>query len=164
MNEANRQLDVLNLECVLFSHYLRKQDPAEYVVAKYVEAHETKGVFSRREANSMDSLLLRIAVLHPFATRLVDAYTSIFFRTSLTRKKWILLLAILESCAPSHQYFDLPDPRRTAAVVVGILWKLSGFLITLAASSILFMPLHLFFSAKAKLLGRYYLAGVKSEV
>lgn len=158
MNKTAKDIDTLDRECIAFSYYLIKQEPSHYVLDKYRDAHETSDLIPSRETNRMDQLLLNVSIRHPFATKLVDSYTSIFFKTSMARRKWILLLAILESCAPSHQHFDSPDSRSRSLIVITILWKLMGFLITLCVSTILFTPCHVILNTKSRLLSRYYVA------
>jgi hypothetical protein len=160
MNKAAGGVDPLDLECIAFSYYLTRQKPGQYVLDKYREAHATSGLILNRKTNRMDRFLLNVSTRHPLATKLVDSYTSIFFKTSTARRKWILLLAILESCAPSYQHFDSPDSRSKSLILIGILWRIVGFLVALSVSIILFMPLHLIFNTKSKLLGRYYVADI----
>jgi hypothetical protein len=91
-----------------------------------------------------DKRLLAVSRWRPAGARLVDTYTAVIFRKSIVRKKWILLLAILESCAPTHRHFESPDMRASGAILAGILVKLLLFTITLAVSILLFLPAHAF--------------------
>jgi hypothetical protein len=111
--------------------------------------------------NRFDRFLLNVSIRHTLTTKLVDSYTSIFFKTCTVRRKWILLLAILESCAPSHEHFDSPDSRSKSLVLMSILWKMAGFLITLCVSIVLFTPFHLISNTESKLRRRYYVADIK---
>ena len=147
MNEHVMALDgldkELDRECLVFSAYLVRQRPNEYVLAKYREAHGASGIVKRNEGRFLDRLLVGVAVVHPVGAKLVDAYTAIFYKKSAVRRKWILLLAILESCAPTYSYFDSPDVGGRAWLAARLLWQGVGFILALGLSMILFMPAHL---------------------
>ncbi|MGH9935140.1 MAG: hypothetical protein ACREAM_02780 [Blastocatellia bacterium] len=147
MNDQIMALDapnrVLDRECLVFSAYLVRQRPNEYVLAKYREAHDASGIVRRNEERFLDRLLVGVAVVHPAGAKLVDAYTAIFYKKSAVRRKWILLLAILESCAPAYRYFDSPDAGSRAWLAARLLWQGLGFILALGLSMILFTPAHL---------------------
>jgi hypothetical protein len=135
--------DTLDRECQAFSIYLVKRRPNEYVMAKYREAHDRSGIAKRGEENFFDRLLIRVSMAHSAAARLVDAYTAIFYKKSSVRRKWILLLAILESCAPTYKYFDAPDDGGKARLALRLLWQGLIFILAFGASIVLLMPAHL---------------------
>lgn len=163
MNKKVEEVDALDRECVAFSYYLTKQKPNRYVMDKYREAHAASGLISNRKANRLDRILLNVSTRHPLATKLVDSYTSIFFKSATARRKWVLLLAILESCAPSYKHFDYPDSRSKSLLFISILLRLVGFLAALCVSIIIFLPLHFFSNTKAKLSSRYYVAEINTD-
>jgi hypothetical protein len=134
---------MLDRECQAFSVYLVKRHPSEYALAKYREAHDASGIVKRGEENFFDRLLIRVSMAHPAAARLVDAYTAIFYKKSSVRRKWILLLAILESCAPTYKYFDAPDDGGPVRLAFRLLWQGLIFILAFGVSIILFMPAHL---------------------
>ncbi len=138
--ESDRELD---RECLAFSAYLIRQRPDDYVLEKYREAHDASGIVRRNEGGFLDRLLLGAATAHPIGAKLVDAYTAIFYKRSTVRRKWILLLAILESCAPTYRFFDSPDAGDKAWLAVRLLWQGMGFILALGLSIILFMPAHI---------------------
>jgi len=142
--ELDRELDQeLDRECLAFSAYLIRQRPNEYVLAKYREAHDASGIVELKGGRFLDRLLVSAAVFHPIGAKLVDAYTAIFRKKSAVRRKWILLLAILESCAPTYRYFDSPDTGSNARLAAWLLWQGLSFILALGLSIILFMPMHL---------------------
>ncbi|MCG3160271.1 MAG: hypothetical protein JMDDDDMK_01340 [Acidobacteria bacterium] len=59
------------------------------------------------------------------------------------RRKWILLLAILESCAPTHKYFDGPDAGGKTRLAARLLWQGLVFILAFGLSVVLLMPAHL---------------------
>ncbi len=133
----------LDRECLAFSDYLVGQRPNDYVLAKYRDAHDTSGIIGLAEKRFLDRFLIGVATTHPIGAKLVDAYTSIFYKKSAVRRKWILLLAILESCEPTYKYFDLPDTGGRFSLSVRLLWHVLGFILALSLSVILIMPAHL---------------------
>ncbi len=145
---------ILNNECNVFSYYLIHQRPNHYVLDKYRDAHREGNIFHNLEPNPLDTFLLKIATRYPLVTQLVDLYTSLFLRSSLIRKKMVILLAILESCAPTYAYFDTPDLGRRMVVCIKILQKGVVFILVLFLSIVSLMPLHLLFIISSKFLHR----------
>jgi hypothetical protein len=133
----------LDRECLAFSVYLIGQRPDEYVLSKYREAHSASGIAALNEERFLDRMLVGIAVTHPAGAILVDAYTAVFHKKSSVRLKWILLLAILESSAPTYNYFDCPDAGGRARLAARLLWQGLVFLLAFILSTILFSPLRL---------------------
>lgn len=133
----------LDRECRAFSAYLIKQRPTDYAMAKYREAHDVSRIVERDEERFLDRMLVSVAVAHPIGAKLVDAYTAIFYKKSAVRRKWILLLAILESCAPTHKYFDGPDAGGKTRLAARLLWQGLVFILAFGLSVVLLMPAHL---------------------
>lgn len=105
-------MDRLDRECSVFCRYLIGQTPSPYVVAKYGDYHRRAAV--EDTPARIDRVLLAVASLHPATVRPADAYARIFRPGSVLRKKLILLLAVLESCAPSDERIDsIPTPPGT---------------------------------------------------
>lgn len=88
----------------MFTRYLLGRPPSRYVCAKYKEAHSKTPTLA--ESDEFDAFLVRIARRSPALTRLADSYATLFGRSTVLRKKLVLLLAILESSAPSYQAID----------------------------------------------------------
>ncbi|MBS1788242.1 MAG: hypothetical protein JST85_10990 [Acidobacteria bacterium] len=143
MSVHHAKNNALDRECLAFSNYLVKQRPNDYVIGKYREAHAMSDAFTQTEEVFFDRLLLGASSAHPVAAKLVDAYTAIFRKKSAVRRKWILLLAILESCAPTHVYFDNPDSGGRAKLVAGLAWRGLIFILALGVSIVIFMPFHI---------------------
>lgn len=144
-NLANK----LDKECNRFCYYLIKQMPNKYVVEKYHDAHRV-GSIKQSEISSFDNLLISIALINPFFTKLVDVYTGIFFKASIFRKKLILLIAILESCAPTCYYLDSVTQSGKAMFYVRMSYKTLFFIFSLFVSGIIFMPIHTFYKTVMK--------------
>lgn len=132
--------NILEKECITFSQYLIRQTPDRYVIEKYCAAHESFGNLHPGPNELLDRILLRLPG-HPVFLRLMDAYTLLFARRSLLRKKWILLIAILESCEPTSLYFDQPDPGTKPVLIATMAWNGLIFVSCLAFSIVLLGPL-----------------------
>src|SRR5262245_43793124 len=109
MDELRFDFTILDRECNVFCRYLIGQTPNDYVRKKYRDAHGSRSLVGGGCISPWDALLIRIARISPWSTRITDVYSRVFYGSSLIRKKLVLLLAILESCAPSHRYLDSVD-------------------------------------------------------
>jgi hypothetical protein len=134
--------DVLASECDTFGRYLVRVAPGAYVVAKYRAGHAAANIAPTPAAGSFDALVIRIARLGAFPARLADTYTRILARHSLLRRKLTLLVAVLESVAPSHRAFEPAPPSSPAASLLRMAGHGIGFLGLLTLALALFLPLH----------------------
>lgn len=143
---------LLGRECVVFCQYLTGTKPNEYVIRKYEAAHRVGSVGGAGGHDPFDILLLKLARINPLATRVVDTYAALSFESCLLRRKLVLLLAILESCAPSHSYLDAVDkgPFLFLKIAQGVL---SWFFVLLIAG-IFLLPLRIVVSVIRAVLRR----------
>lgn len=132
----------LDDECRAFSHYLVGQSPTAYVLDKYRDAHRVGLPLDPTLGDSFDRFLVRISTLHPLMTRLVDVYTSMFLRGTLVRRKWVLLLAVVETCFPTYAYFDAPDADSVAAFCIKAARSMLMFCLALCLSLLLLAPVY----------------------
>jgi len=139
-NEPGKASD-LEAECRSFTRYLIGREPPEYVIGKYLDAHEKSGIFEVR-SDAMNRLLITFSAYHPSLAAVVDAYTTLFFRQAEVRKKWVVLIAILESCSPTDASFDVPDVRDTPSLWGLIVGKAALFVLALLLSMLLILPIH----------------------
>lgn len=144
---SNGQDCRLNDECNVFCKYLVGQKPNQYVLEKYREGHKASDLHQALNSDRFDRLLIKIAGINPLFTKLVDVYARIFSKTSVLRKKLVLLLAILESCAPTHHYLDSADSHGKTLFYIRFLLKGLLFVIFLLLSTMLFMPLRIILGA-----------------
>lgn len=144
MNKDSISSNKLSKECNVFCYYLIKQMPNKYIIGKYHNAHRI-GSIRQKEMSSFDKLLIGIALINPFFTKLVDVYTSIFFKSSFLKKKLILLLAILESCAPTCYYLDTVTSTNKTIIFFRFFQKTVLFALSLFLSTIIFTPLRVLF-------------------
>lgn len=124
--------DPLVGECARLCTYLVGSEPDAYVTRKYVEAHER--LHPRLGGAAGPDAMVALARRGAHAAGLVDAYTRVFRRESLFRRKLILLVAILE-CAPSTAArFEAAAPSSPVRVVARLLPSMTGFLLRLLIS------------------------------
>ena len=138
----------LESECEVFARYLLSCTPAPYVVRKYSAAHHVSAVFST--GSRFDNLLVRIASVHPALTRLADSYARIFAPGALLRKKLVLLLAILETSAPSCYLIEAVDSGGKLVLLVGLFVKGMAFILSLMAGAIVFLPLQMILASNQR--------------
>ena len=105
-DEAPDVPEQLARECGVFSRYLAKQKPNNYVLEKYHQCHEK---IDFTPADFHDSLLLKLARIRPLFTRMVDVYSRFFRFNSTVRKKLAYLVAILEVTPPYFRFYDSAD-------------------------------------------------------
>ena len=148
--EEIRRSDLIE-ECEVFCPYLVKQKPSAYVREKYISGHRKLRIGLANNAISFDKLIIDIAQINHFFTKLADTYTRIFLRFSFFRKKLVMLLAILESCPPYHSYLDAVDSGCRIMLYLRIFRRGLSFTILSLFSAILFLPLHLGFMIVSKM-------------
>jgi|GEM_PF-852457 hypothetical protein len=149
MSNEQTLSQVLDLECNTLTHYLIQRAPTPYILAKYREAHQVSPKLARLGAAPFDRFLVELSRKNIALTKLVDAYTALFFRNAAVRKKMVLLLAILESCAPTYPIFDQPDANGRAAFLLCFVRQGIVFALSLMVAAILLLPLHLGFELGA---------------
>lgn len=145
-----RKNERLDRECLAFARYLTRQPPTDYTVEKYGDAHARSELLRADRASRFDVFLLTIARTHPLGAWLVDTYTAVFLRRALVRRKWVLLLAILESSAPSADYFDVPDAGGRPVLAARLVLKGAGFVFALVVAMVMFMPVHLLIGSQSR--------------
>ena len=128
----------LEAECRSLTRYLLGETPSPYVIACYLRAHGVSSAFQPR--GRFDRLALRLAST-PLGARLADAHARLFAPTSALRCKLVLLLAVLETTAPSFRRVDDPGPQTVALAWLRLAWI--GFLAGLTAvlGSLLLLPI-----------------------
>lgn len=145
MNKPNDSISPsLAKECRVFCRYLIKQEPNDYVLRTYQRGHHSPGFAAALPPSPVDKMIIRIAGKHPVLTRAGDAYSRVFFKRSLLRRKLVLLLAILESCAPGHHYLDSTDGVSRAGFYLKLAQHSTLYALSLVFGVLLFLPHHLF--------------------
>ena len=142
MGKGSLDTHGLEQECYLYTSYLIEWGADRYVVDKYREAHTVSEIFRNSEYQRLDTVLVAISLQQRFLTKLVDVYTRIVYPTCLVRKKWILLLGILETYGPSHSYFEITDSGGKARLCLRALAKGLEFIVLAAISIVVLMPVH----------------------
>jgi len=140
MRDSRPTQNSFDRECSVFSRYLIGQPPSAYVLSKYRDAHAKLPGLRNGAGGPFDALLIRLASWNPFLTRLVDSHARVFFKHSCVRTKLVVLLAILESSAPSHRYFDLSEPCGKATLFLMTLYHGLAFLGSFVLATIVLWP------------------------
>jgi hypothetical protein len=138
-------------ECEVFTKYLLGCSPVPYVVQKYTDAHQVAAVFSK--GSPFDNLLVRVAGAHPTLTRLADSHARIFAPKGLLRKKLVLLLAILETSAPSYHLIDAVDGRGLIPLIFRLVFKGIAFVVSAVAGAIFFLPFQMILPSEQRKTG-----------
>jgi hypothetical protein len=115
-----KRVEMLAAECRTFTRYLIGIDAPSDVVRHYQRAHEVSVVEAGGVVPPLDRALLRVARLGPSFARACDGYAGAFARTSLLRRKLVLLTAIFESRQQTAVIFDSAVPGSRAAWVVEV--------------------------------------------
>lgn len=142
----------LDRECSVFCRYLIGQEPDDYVKGKYREAHRHAALAHVDPSNPLDSFLVKIAGISPWTTKVIDVYARVFRQSSLVRRKLVLLLAILESCAPFHVWLDSVDSNTIPLLFLRLLHRCLTFALLLVVAVLVIFPLDLVARRSAKLL------------
>lgn len=142
MNAAVLRDDVLDRECAVFCRYLIGQEPNEYVKEKYRAAHEGGSLRHTGECRA-DAFLVKVAGIGPWSTKIIDAYTRVFRPLSTVRKKLVLLLAILESCVPTHAYLDDVDAGSVPLLFLRFVNRCVIFALAVTVGVLIILPAEL---------------------
>ena len=90
-----------------------------------------------------DDFLVKVAGIGPWSSKIIDAYTRIFRPFSTVRKKLVLLLAILESCAPTHACLDSVDSSSVALLFLRLIQRCLTFVLILLLGILVILPAEL---------------------
>ena len=131
-------------ECTIFATHLVGRPANDYVLRKYAEAHVVSDAFE--PAGAFEAWLIRTAGRHRWATMVADAYARLFLPDSALRRKLVLLLAILETCPPSHQQIDRAVGGPPALVLVRLAVRGSIAAGAALAGLVIFTPVRLAFA------------------
>lgn len=135
------------------SRYMIGQQPSDYVIEKYIEAHRYSEMVDGSNQKPFERFLLQIATRNVFLLKVVDAYSAIFNPSSVLRNKLILLVAIMESCAPSYRAFEAQESASNIQILYELAWKGALFAISFALAFLILIPTQLIFTAYTKILG-----------
>jgi hypothetical protein len=141
MDRSTVDAHVLDRECNVFCRYLSGHEANEYVRTKYREAHQTR--FLSGGADLADAVLAGIACLYPWTAKIIDAYTRVFRPLSIVRKKLVILLAILETCAPTHAYVDTADSQPAVLLLVRMVQRCLTSAVAVLLAAVLLLPVDL---------------------
>ena len=133
----------LDYECKVFCRYLADVAPTSYIAKKYRDGNMATIVGNKMNIGFLNSTLIKISRRNLALFKLADAYTSMFARSSVLRKKTILLTAILECCPLTNHQFEIADSSGISLFFIKGFLKGIMFIFLLVASIAIFMPLHI---------------------
>ena len=131
----------LDGECDVFVRYLTGVAADPVVRSSYRDAHE-QGVLGE-PADRFDALLVRWAAAGPVRARWVDGYARFFASGGLLRRKLVLLLALLESRAPSDGLVDRVEPGSRVGFLARMTLEMALFALRLVAAAFVLLPARL---------------------
>jgi hypothetical protein len=137
MGEPNPDAQQIAVECEALCRYLSGRPPTDYVRAQYLAAHQRSGVVEDAKESQTDALLVRFARRGPRGAALADAYAGLFARQSVVRRKIVLLLAILESAAPTSEWVDSVTIRSRFALAAHLVVDVVFFVTRAVAAAVL---------------------------
>lgn len=127
----------LERECRVFTRHLIGRDPGDYVTGRYLDAHRVRQDFTPR--SRFDRFLCGFARRSPFLARFADAFAAVFAPGSVLRRKLVLLLAMLESCAPHYRRLEAVSGSRALAFA-GLIGRGLVAALVLLLSLVVFVP------------------------
>ena len=129
----------LDLECNVFTRYLLGIDADAYVRVRYLTAHSTLPALATRDP--FDSFLVKFARRGRLFAKLADAHAALFAPASLLRAKMVLLLAILETCPPTHRMIDAPLGGRPLGALLDLGGTGVSSLLSIIMGSLILWPM-----------------------
>lgn len=149
MDATTVDSNVLDRECAVYCRYLVGQEPNEYVKQKYRAAHQS-GLLRSERAHPADAFLVKIASIAPWGTKIIDSYTRLFRPLSMVRKKLVLVLAILESCAPSDAYLNSEDSDSIPLLCLRLVQRCTSFVLVVLVGILVILPADLTLRGRVK--------------
>lgn len=137
-------------ECRVFTRYLADQLPDDYILDKYAQAFEAGQPLHNMAESAFDRLLVRLAATHPVMTQASDIYSRFFYSDSPLRKRLVLLLALLESRAPTAAGFDTPTHTGLPGLVLGMTLHGVGSGVLLVLATLTLLPARLLMHSDAR--------------
>lgn len=126
-------------ECATFTRFLIGCQPDAYVQEKYSQAHQVSDAYSA--GDRFETILTRFATAGPILTRIADAYARLFAPRCKLRNKLVLLLAILETCAPYYRHVDRIESAGVPRLVIHTFILVMVAVACLIVGIALFLPL-----------------------
>jgi hypothetical protein len=139
MVDESGRAAMLERECAAFCRYLVDEGPSAGVLGHYRRAHELGVLASSGEG--FDGALVGVARCGGLLTRAADAHARRFAPAGLLRRKLVLLLALLETDARSHERVDRVSPGSRAGFLFALGAWIARSSLVLLLGLILFLPL-----------------------
>ncbi len=134
-------------ECAVFARYLAGVSATPYLRQAYARGHGKMPALVASTPDRVDRMLVGFARLHPLATRMADGYARFLRPTGLLRQKLVLLLAILESSPPAHDYLNGAAVGSLPLTLVRLALAGAGSGLAILAGVVVLGPAHLLLAA-----------------
>ena len=131
----------LDQECRIFTRHLIGVDPDDVVVHNYRAAVATLPALNT--GGPWDRSLLALARRGIIGVRCADSFAAWFARTSVLRKRLVMLLAILETRAPFSDRIDEASGGSAPAAIVRVALRAGWSLLHLVAGALILVPMRL---------------------
>lgn len=141
--ETSKSKEILERECKRFTKYLINCNPTAYIQEKYLEGHKVSNI--ENDIDCFDTFLINAANRNSFIIQLADIYTSVFYRKAVLRKKFVLLLAIIESHSSICSNIDSISENSKISLFTKTIQKALVFSLLLLLSSVAFFPIRAMF-------------------
>lgn len=138
----------LDAECDVFTRHLLGRGADDYIRTKYRAAHAVLPAL--RASDAFDSFLVSFARKGIVFTKIADAHAAVFAPWSLLRKKLVLLLAVLETCPPSHRTIDAPVGGRPFLALLALSVTGLTAVFSLIAGSLILFPVRMVLAAGSR--------------
>jgi len=146
-NDATRT--DLTAEAKRFGKQISGVEPAQLALQKYVEAHLQGLIALDRGMALFERIIIGCARIRPLFY-LVEAYSSVFHRTGILRKKIVLLMAILECMPETKTAYDESESGNYLRFFFGLLARSLAFGFALLISIPIFFPLQVLCNASGQ--------------
>jgi hypothetical protein len=134
----------------VFGRYLLGRPVDDEIVGRYVDAVRSGAAGRYPAPIAFDRLLARLARVHPSLTRAIDVYARHFRDVTPVRKRLILMLALLESHAPTYADLDSVDSGGTAVLYVRMTGAVLGSAALLALAAVVLTPARLVLGGRGR--------------
>ena len=134
--------ETIRREFRTFGRYLVGRDPGAYAMGYYERWHAAQGNGEAARAPAIDRVLVAVARLHPWATRMADAYSARLCKASLLRRKLVLVLALVECSPETYALVEEPRSSGRAAAFARIAASAWCEAAAFVAGAVVLLPIH----------------------
>ena len=131
----------LEKECRVFTRYLLGVEADAAVIDRYQAAMAALPTLTIESA--WDRALLSLARTGTFGVRCADSFAALFAKSSMLRKRLVMLLAILETRAPYFEHIDRPIGGSLPLVIARVALSGTTSALLLVVGALILIPMRL---------------------